>query len=75
MVKVGDQIKIRDRDAPSWMYSVTMFLNKYGNRDAKTLEKTMRYATSAREAGITQEVTFKELEALMVGLVELEQEK
>lgn len=70
MVKIGDQIKVRDGSAPSWMYSLTMFLSKHGSSD---LEKTMKYATLAREGGCTQEVTFKELEALFTG-VKLEQE-
>lgn len=72
MVRVGDEIQMAEGDAPSWMYSVTMFLNKYGSNNAKTLERTMRYATSAREGGVEQEVTFKELEAIITG-VKLEQ--
>ncbi len=70
MVKIGDQIKIQDGSAPSWMYSLTMFLSKHGSSD---LEKTMKYATLAREGGCVQDVTFKELEALLTG-VKLEQE-
>jgi UDP-3-O-acyl-N-acetylglucosamine deacetylase len=70
MVKIGDHIKIMDGSAPSWMYSLTMFLSKHGNSD---LEKTMKYATLAREGGCIQDVTFKELEALLTG-IRLEQE-
>jgi hypothetical protein len=69
MVKIGDQIKVRDGSAPSWMYSLTMFLSKHGSRE---LEKTMQYATLAREGGCSKDVTFKELEALITG-VRLEQ--